>query len=48
MSWNPDGIVVGEAFQDYVERLRDTWSGDDELIHNHGMPAGNWLFVTNS
>ena len=48
VTWDPEGIVVGEAFQDYVEQLRDTWSGDDELMKNHGMPAEKRLFATNS
>jgi len=24
VTWNPTGIVVGDAFVDYVERLRET------------------------
>jgi len=38
MTWDPDGIVVGEAFADYVEDLRASW---DEPTENHGYPAGN-------
>jgi hypothetical protein len=24
--WDPDGIVVGDAFRTYVENLRDTYN----------------------
>ena len=33
MTWTPTGIVVGEAFADYVQRLRNTY--------NHAADGGN-------
>jgi len=45
VTWDPDGIVVGDAFRSYVDRLRDTWSGDSELAANRGVPAGKRHFT---
>jgi hypothetical protein len=36
VTWNPTGIVVGDAFADYVERLRETY--------NHASDGGNVHF----
>ena len=39
MTWDPDGIVVGEAFRDYVGDLRETHSA-----LNHASGGGNARF----
>ena len=48
MSWDPTGIVVGDAFTDYVERLRDSWPREAEPSRNNGVPAGKRHFTTNT
>jgi len=42
--WNPDGIVVSDAFRAYVERLRNRHPVDVELAEKYGFPTGNGRF----
>lgn len=36
MSWDPDGIVVGDAFREYVEKSRESAS-DGDKVHSDKM-----------
>jgi hypothetical protein len=41
VSHEPDGIVVGDEFADYMGDLRRTWPADDVLAEKHGLAAEN-------
>lgn len=36
MSWDPTGIVVSDAFREYVEKLRESAS-DGDKVHSDKM-----------